>query len=259
MTFNAFEVIRDSLMEELRQQGFGEPVSVEEEGGRFEMTVAADIAYGLKYDKKRQQFELRSTTLDEDQKPTKWRSLSVWLFDENEGTRSDAESISNDFLEVVRGPKRVAVVKKKKNKDEDRNVDPAFFFNRLVGIFPEIRDEINEERILYGQVRPVTFAKEKVLPKCEDLAKKYKDSSTMQKLCELFNDMYADGDLDLRSVLTISIMNGMSEEAFLAMKDKLSDELQLDTKYTRKLIGKKIKPEKKKKEKKVVARLDGKR
>ena len=74
------------------------------------MFSAADVAYGLLYDVKHQRFELRSTTLKEDGQPGAWRSLSLWLFDEKEGTKADAESILNDFLEVVRGPKRVAVV-----------------------------------------------------------------------------------------------------------------------------------------------------
>ena len=111
------------------------------------MFATADVAYGLLYDSKQQRFELRSTTLKEGGKPGNWRSLSLWLFDEKEGTRADAESILNDFLEVVRGPKRVAVVQqKRRGKDGERSVDPLFFMNRLVNIFPELKDELNQER-----------------------------------------------------------------------------------------------------------------
>ena len=121
------------------------------------MFSAADVAYGLLYDVKHQRFELRSTTLKEDGQPGAWRSLSLWLFDEKEGTKADAESILNDFLEVVRGPKRVAVVQqKRRGKEGERSVDPLFFVNRLVNIFPELRDELNEEKIVYEEaVLPV--------------------------------------------------------------------------------------------------------
>lgn len=47
------------------------------------------------------------------------RGLSLWLFDEREGTRADAESILNDFLEVVQGPKRVALVQQKHRSKKD--------------------------------------------------------------------------------------------------------------------------------------------
>ena len=65
--------------------------------------------------------------------------------------------------------------------------------------------------------------------------------------------------MDLRSILTIVLLNGLDDKAFENLKAHIGDELQKEVKYTRKLKGKKIKPEKKKKKKKVVARLDDRR
>lgn len=257
MNFDAFGFIQSALAEELAGQGFGAPETLEYSEGRAVMFVAADVAYGLRYKDKSKQFELCSTTLDGDGKPGNWRSLSVWLFDKETGEKSDAESILNDFLEVIRGPKRVAAVqqKRKRSKDEDRNVDPMFFVNRLVNIFPELKNELNEEKITYGKVRYVTFIKKHVVARCEDLVLKYPDSEPCKKLCALFDDMYKNGDLDLRSILTYSLLNSMSDEAFTSLYDRVGEELQKDIKYTRKLKDKKIKPEKKKKQKKVESRL----
>ena len=94
----------------------------------------------------------------------------------------------------------VKTAKKRRKKDEENNADPQFFLNRLVPIFPELRDEMNEERIVYGQVRPAIFAKEKVAPKCEQLALQYKDSEPMKRLCTVLCEMYAAGDMDTRAV-----------------------------------------------------------
>lgn len=256
MNFNAFEVIENKLAEELQQQEFSAPVELEDPSGQAVMFTAADVAYSLLYNRKSKQFVLRSTTLKEDKKPGDWRHLSTWLFDE-QGTRADADSIANDFIEVVRGPKRVELVqqKKKKGKD-DRTVDPLFFLNRLANIFPELKDGMKEERILYGQIRFSTFTKEKAAPLCNDLAVTYKDSGPFDKMCDLFSDMYENGDMDVRSIMTVSLLNNVSGEAILNISEKVSEELKTDLKYTRRLIGKKIKPEKKKKQKKVVARLD---
>ena len=255
MDLKAFELIEKGLQEELAKQGFSQAQPLEDEAGKLVMFSAADVAYGLLYDVKHQRFELRSTTLKEDGQPGAWRSLSLWLFDEKEGTKADAESILNDFLEVVRGPKRVAVVQqKRRGKEGERSVDPLFFVNRLVNIFPELRDELNEEKIVYGQVRYVTFIKAHVVPRCEDLAQKYPDSDPMKKLCSLFDDMYKNGDLDTRSIVTISLLNSLSDSAFQVFTQRVGEELQKDLKFTRKLKGKKIKPEKKKKKKKVVAK-----
>ena len=162
---------------------------------------------------------------------------------------------------MVQGPKRVALVQQKhrSKKDGDRVVDPLFFMNRLVNIFPELKDELNEEKIVYGQVRFATFIKAHVVPRCEDLAQKYPNSDPMKKLCSLLDDMYANGDLDTRSLAAITLLNSLSDSAFQAVRERLGEELQKSTKYSRRLKGKKIKPEKKKKKKKVVAKpLDNK-
>ena len=62
------------------------------------------------------------------------------------------------------------------------------------------------------------------------------------------------GDLDTRSIVTISLLNSLSDSAFQVFTQRVGEELQKDLKFTRKLKGKKIKPEKKKKKKKVVAK-----
>ncbi len=262
MEFNAFHLIEEGLAQELEKQGFSAPQPLEDPAGQAVIFATDEVAYSLLYDQQHQRFQLRSTTLTADKKPGDWRSLSLWMFDEKEGTRADAESILNDFLEVVQGPKRVALVqqqKKQRGKGDERNVDPLFFLNRLVNIFPELKGELNEEKIVYGQVRFVTFVKEKVVPKCQDLAVSYPDSEPVKKLCGLLDDMYKDGDMDLRSILTIVLLNGLDDKAFENLKAHMGDELQKEVRYTRKLKGKKIKPEKKKKKKKVVARLDDRR
>ncbi|WP_099205211.1 DUF7674 family protein [Scatolibacter rhodanostii] len=257
MDFNAFEIVKDKLAEVLTAQGFSEPTPLEDEKGKAVIFVTEDVAYSLLYNQKGKQFFLRSTSLNADKKPGDWRNLSTWLFDEADGTRADIESIANDFLEVVSGPKRVELVqqKKKKTKD-DRSIDPLFFINRLANIFPELKEDIRNERITYGQIRFATFAKEKVAPLCDAFVIKYNGSSLFDKLCDLFSDMYENGDMDVRSILTISILNAVSNEAIEKVSEKVSEELKTELKYTRKLIGKNIKPEKKKKEKKVVDRLD---
>ena len=62
--------------------------------------------------------------------------------------------------------------------------------------------------------------------------------------------MYKDGDLDLRSVVTIALLNQLDDQDFETLKPHLGEELQKAVRFTRKLKGKKVKPEKKKKEKK---------
>ena len=260
MDFNAFDFIQGQLSEELLKQGFSQAKPLADGRGEAVIFSTEDAAYSLLYDGKAQHFELRSASVDEGE-PGEWRRLAMWLFDEKEGERSDAESIANDFLEIIRGPRQLKQVqqKRKRGKDEERSVDPVFFINRLVNIFPEIKEDINGEKIGYGQVRPATFVRDKLVPKCEALAKNRAGSDAMKKLCALLDDMYKNGDMDLRSVVTSVLLNGLSDEAFAAMREGLGEELQKSSRFSRRLRGKQVKPEKKKKQKKVEARLDASR
>ena len=259
MDFNAFQLIQTALAAELSGQGFKEPAPIEDPDGQAVIFAAEEVAYSLLYDRKRKSFLLRSTNLGEGGKPGDWRNLSTWLFDENSGDRSDAESIINDFLEIIRGPKRVEMVQqqRKRAKGEDRNVDPMFFVNRLANMFPDLKEPLNEEKIVYGQVRYITFIKKSALPEMEALLRDYPDSEPAKKLAELLDDMYKNGDLDLRSIVSYVVINGLSSGSYDTLYGLMGDELKKVAKPARKLIGKQIQPEKKKKpdKKKVEARL----
>jgi hypothetical protein len=65
--------------------------------------------------------------------------------------------------------------------------------------------------------------------------------------------MYVAGDMNVRSIITIVILNGIEDRALENMKPLFSDDLKKGYTAAAKLKGKKIKPEKKKKEGKVVA------
>lgn len=259
MDFNAFQLIQTAMAAELSNQGFKEPQPMEDPKGQAVIFAAEEVAYSLLYDRGKKSFLLRSANLDGEGKPAAWRTLSTWLFDEQSGERSDAESIINDFLEVIRGPKRVEMVQqqRKRSKGEERNVDPMFFINRLASLFPDLKEPLNKEKIVYGQVRYITFIKKNVLPEIESLLRDYPDSEPAQKLSELLDDMYKNGDLDLRSIVTYIVIDGLSKESYDTLYGMMGDDLKKAAKPARKLIGKTIKPEKKKKKsgKKVEARL----
>ena len=260
MELKAFDLIIEKLTPALLAQEFSAPADYEVENGKAMVFTSGNLAYGVFYDLKTKRFDLKSTTMEEGKEP-KWRSLSTWMFDPETDTTGEAESIANDFLETVEGPKRVQLVmqnKKKRNKKEDgtMDADPQFLFNRLMGVFPELRDEMNQERIRYGKIRSFTFAKEHVAPKVEKLAKEYPGSEPFEKMCAVLNDMYAHADMDARSVITMSILNEVDDAAYENIREKLKDDLEKVYKFGRALKGKKVNSEKikKKSKQKVVAR-----
>ncbi|MDO4459114.1 MAG: hypothetical protein Q4C42_03370 [Clostridia bacterium] len=255
----AFQIILNALTEELTKQGFTGPESMDEKLGKAYLFRTENVAYQVVFEDEREVFALRSNAYDEEGNfAHDWKQLSMWLFDKNEGTEADAQSIANDFVDVVGGSKRVAAVqtakKKKKKNDDEREVDTIFFFNRLVGIFPELKDEMNRERITYGQVRLTVMARDVVAPKIQKLALDKPNSDAFSKVKNLINEMYKSGDADLRSIITAGVLNNISDETAIArIREDFSDDLAKVYKCARKLIGKNIKPEKVKKPNRIVA------
>lgn len=256
MEQKAFDLIAEKVGAALSEQGFSKAGELKEQDGRAVLFTGEDTAYSLFYNQNKKRFELRTCDVDEGKPDCQWKSISIWLFDPENDNLSEAESILNDFVETIQGPKRVAALKtkKKRRKDDENNPDPVFFFNRFVGIFPALRDEMNDEKAKYGDVRAVTFARDSLVPKIEALCTQTTKQDQIKRCCDLLNDMYIAGDMDVRSIITIVILNGIDNQTAISNMEPLFNE-ELKKGYTcgLKLKGKKIKPEKKKKEKKFVA------
>lgn len=255
MDQKAFDLIAGKVGEVLAGQGFSS-LGTESEGTGCAALFAGDnAAYSVFYDEAKKRFELRTCDAEDKKPDGKWKSISVWLYDPAGDGLSEAEGILNDFVETIQGPKRIAEVrtKKKRKKDDENNPNPVFLFNRFVGVFPELRDELSQEKAQYDDVRSVTFARASLLPKIEALGVKASGEDQKKRCCDLLNDMYATGDMDVRSIITIVLLNGLSDAALDSLKPFFSDDLKKSHAAARKLRGKTIRPEKKKKPKKFVA------
>lgn len=255
MEQKAFDLISEKVGAALSELGFATNGVKDDKDGSYALFTNENTAYGVLYNQSKKRFELRTCDAENEEPVGKWKSISIWLYDPEDSDSSDADSIANDFVETVQGPKRIAEIKtkKKRRKDEENNPDTIFFFNRFVGVFPELRDELNQERTRYGKVRSVTFTRSSLLPRIEKLCSQAGRQDEIKRCCDLLNDLYAVGDMDVRSIITIVILNGVDASTLENMKLFFSDDLKKSHNAAVKLKGKKIKPEKKKKPKKFVA------
>ncbi len=242
---NAFAIITEKFEKAILNEGFKKETVA---GSDTELTALyiGEIAYSIVYTYLTRRVVLRSCTVNDGQPDNKWKTLATWLFDpETDGNR-EAEGIGNDFAETVRGPKQTAAVQKqkKRKKDGEANVDPLFLANRMVTYFPELKDEIAYEMAHYEQFRGVTFAEEKIVPRFNELVEKA-NQTRMEKLSAGLAAMYASGDLDTKGIITYDLLNSVkSQEKFEQLIASFSDADKKVAIASRKLIGKKIKPEK---------------
>lgn len=253
MDQKVFNMVAGGVESALNGQGYrrtdGE---AQGEDGKEALFLGEGTAYSVVYQKSEKRFVLQTCDVEEDKPDGKWKYLSMWLYDPETDTPVQAQSIVDDFVETLTGPKQTAVkARKKRKKDDDNNVDPLFFFNRFVGVFPELKEELNKERALYGDVRAVTFAQNQLLPKINMLVNNPAEKDRIARCCQLLNDQYVSGDMDVRSIITIIILNGIEgEQAVETVRSQMSEDLLKAYKSGLKMKGKKVKPEKKKKKKK---------
>lgn len=250
MNQKAFDLIVSKLAGVLEPKGFERQSElVQEENGTMALFIGEAAVYSVLYNEEETRFELRTADMTDEGPDDNWRSISNWIFDDQHDGIKEAESIANDFIETLQGNNRQEAIrraKRKAHKDKDNNPDPIFFFKRLVSVFPELKDEIANETVAYESFRGVTFAREFVLPKVQAQAKKQGAEST-KKLASLFEDFYKNGDMDVRSIITMVLLNGISHEQDRAnILEHMSPAFQ---KYYRRALPyrtKKVRPEKEK-------------
>ena len=249
MINQAFELISKKVETTLATQGF-EKVGVTNKDSSeiVSLFTSEDLAYSVVYYVRKKHMVLESCGMTEEGPDNEWKTLATWMFDPNQDTIKEAESIGNDFVSVLAEPQKVKTIKnvKKKKKDDEGNADPLFLAKRFLNLFPEIKDEIKNEEDCYYPFRGVTFAKASIVPKVNALLETgTKDE--IKKLATILNAQYDAGDKDTRAIITIVVLNGIEkEESVLKLQEEMSDSLKKAFKPARKYKGKKVKPEKKK-------------
>lgn len=249
----AFELISNKVEFELAKQGYTKQKVADETGGDLVSLFTSDnVAYSVVYFTDKQQMVLRQAAMTDEGPDNDWKVLAAWLYDDETADQKDAESIANDFVEGVSGTvaiRRAKQVQKKKKKSDDGNADPKFLAKRFVTFFPELKDEIKDEEDCYYPFRGATFAKEHITPKIADYLKRSNNKET-EKLANVFNTQYGNGDRDTRAIITAVILNGLEDEDYNKLSEYFKDELEKAAPAARKFRGKEVKPEKPPKQKK---------
>ena len=240
---NAKELIIDKVESVLKERKFKKILSDDENKVIFSFE---DKAYVLFFDVVNKKVELRLSSMNGSKLSDDFKIISTWLFDD-ETSKNDAEDIANDFLESLIGKSKLKSqkIEKSKSHDENDNVDSMFLINRFTTIFPELKNEVSKEKEEHSSFRYVTFTKENIVPLILLELEQESKPSKVKKITNLLNNLYKSGNLDVRSIVTIVILNSIeSKKALDSISKNMSEELTKAMKEARKYKGKKVRPEK---------------
>lgn len=247
MKIEAYKIIEEQLSEYFSKIKF----DVKKLTDLKTLFFKSEKVYKLEYLVEKKQFKLLYANSNLNcLKDDDFKELSAWLFDPEVDTIKEAKSIANDFIESLSKNSNQKVKPSKKNTSTDSSGanDIMFFINRMLTVFPELKDDIKSEKEHYEQFRSVTFCKEKILPLFLNLLKDNSRKDKIKKLCSTLNTLYNNGDLDVRAVITIVFLNSVEDNnSKELMRKELDKELILAWEAALKYKGKTVKPEKSKK------------
>ena len=259
MEQRALELISERVEAALSEQGFSYVQKGKADSNRPSLFLGESVAYAVVYDKKLKRFEFKQAQATDGKVSDEWKSVSVWLFDPENDTMQEAESIANDFcdsLAVFSMKKQAAAAAKqrKKEKGEEKYADPLFLMNRFVPIFPELKFAIQAHKEMYGALIPHALTKEFICPMMNQMLADPKQKEKTEKFFDVLNQNYKNGDLDTKSIITLGILNQIEGEAAVKTAAELLNEATLKAwQCARKYKHKKVKPEKVKKMQKLLA------
>ena len=243
----AFDAVNGKLYKVLEPKGFKRKnISSSDSDDLTSLYVSESLAYSVMYLKDKKHMILQSCAVSEGEPDNEWRKLSTWIFDPQNDDLKHAEDIARDFIDTVDTDKKVVLKQQRKRvKGEDGNGDPIFFYKRLVTVFPELKDEIRYEEQCFVPFRAVNFGREHVVNRVNALVAS-RDRAATKKLGEILGNQYDYGDLSVRSVITIVILNSIPEKDREFMNEYLNDDMKKAWACALKFKDKKVKPEKEK-------------
>lgn len=220
--------------------------SVEEDASKFVRYAKGEEAVQVQYTPEDKKFGI----LQSEDGGKNFHVLQVYLFDAEAGDgAAQADSVANEFIETLNtdsnpkySPRSSYVSKKEVSMDDETSA--VFFVNRFPTVLPEVRDPLLAHKEHYGQLLPNTFCEECVNIAIANLIKT-RDKAKLQKTLDFLENMYKMGDSDVKSIITITILNNIENPTDIEMVEAmLGTELKKVWPAARKLKGKTFNPEK---------------
>lgn len=163
----------------------------------------------------------------------------------------EAMSVANEFSENFGGGAPVAVpvpassrAASKKERESDES-SAIFFVNRIPSVLPECREPLLQHKEHYGMLLPNQFCGEVVNAAVAKMLSDKKQKKKSEEFFAFLEKMYYAGDMDVKSIITMTILNHITNEERLEyVEGLLSSDMNKAWRAARRYIGKEVKPEK---------------
>jgi hypothetical protein len=182
-----------------------------------------------------------------------YTEIQSYFFDTTDDEASDvreAASVANEFSDTLGGNLSAAVVptasrKPAKKDKENDEASAVYFVNRIPNVLPECREPLLQHKEHYEMLLPNKFCDEVVNAAVAKLLSDKSKKSKAEELFKFLENMYNLGDMDVKSIITMTILNSITgEERIEYVEGFLSSDMCKAWRMARRYIGKEVKPEK---------------
>ena len=182
-----------------------------------------------------------------------YTGLQSYFFEPTGDSVTDAReacSVANEFTETFAGPAPMNIIpdasRKLSKKERDSDESSAIYFvNRIPGVLPECREPLLMHKEYFDMLLPNKFCEEVVVSAVARMLNDKSRKAQTEQFFAFINKMYDSGDMDVKSIITMTILNSITGQERIEYVDGLlSDSLRKAWKSARKFIGKEVKPEK---------------
>ncbi len=206
MLNNAYEIIIEVLKPVIESQKFTR------QGDEYVFTNSKK-AFRINYNAEKHIFELDVANLEGGE--AEFYNISNYLFDETSDER-DARSVGGDFLDSLNndlGIQRSVALRRKdislpSKASADATPGIEAFASRFLTLFPAYKDVYKDSVAQYNGFLPDHFFSKNAAPLLADVMANG-ETKQFVKLVNMLDEYYVDGDNEVQSTITYSIMGEM--------------------------------------------------
>ena len=206
MINNAYEIIIETLKPVIESQNFTRQ-------GEEYVFSNNKKAFRIQHNAEKNIFELDVANLEGGE--AEFVNISNYLFDDSSDER-DARSVGGDFLDTLNnelGIQRSVALRRKdvalpSKAAADTTPGSEAFANRFLTLFPAYKDSYKDSVAQYNGFLPDYFFSTNAAPLLADIIKKG-ETKQFVKFVNMLDDYYVDGDNEVQSTITYSILGEM--------------------------------------------------
>lgn len=259
---NAYSIIMNILKETMQEAGFevkkppalkkdALPIVTEDGKSRLEY-ISSDAAVCMEINEKSNTMSLYvADTATPSQND--YRSVSTWGFNLQECDERDAKSVGNDFMDTLQvkyaphmqhtsvstgNIKMPQTVSKSAAKSGTVAFDTKTLATRFAVMFPQFKEDVKANVAQYGDFYPETFFSKIAAPHVINIIKS-KDTHTIKKMFNMFNELFEDGSFDVQGTIAVTLLGQMKNdpEMMSTIDEYLNEPMRTSVIEVNKLLG----------------------